>query len=29
VTVRLSPAAAQARSDALKDKKPAKKGGSA
>jgi cell division protein FtsQ len=29
VTVRLSPAAAQARADALKDKKPAKKGGNA
>ena len=30
VTVRLSPAAAQARSDAVKDKKPAaKKGGNA
>jgi len=29
VTVRLSPAAAQARWDALKDKKPAKKGGNA
>jgi cell division protein FtsQ len=29
VTVRLSAAAAQARSDALKDKKPAKKGGAA
>ena len=29
VTVKLSPAAAQARADALKDKKPAKKGGNA